>query len=110
MANLMKICLSRSRVLPCGRTDRDGYDDANSCCSQIFRTRLKMQRVNLSLFITARHMERVNMAVLTLARDGGERIALEKVEVSRPGRESNKISCLSVRSLITIRTRYPRFP
>jgi hypothetical protein len=69
-----------------------------------------MQRLDLSLFITARYMVKVNTALLTLARNGGERITLEKIQFSWQCRESNKISFLSARSLINIQTQYPRFP
>jgi hypothetical protein len=36
MADLMKIRLGRRRVVPCGRTDRDGYDGAYRRFSQTF--------------------------------------------------------------------------
>jgi len=41
------------------QTDITMYDDAYSLFSQIFRTRLKIRMVNLSLFITGRRMARV---------------------------------------------------
>ena len=93
-----------------GRTERD-MAMLIAAFRKICETRLKMWRVNPVIVHNWKaYGESWSMALLTLALDGGEWLALEKTEFSWPCRDSNKVSVLSVPSLISIQTCCPGFP